>query len=110
MALEWIMMNIILYMLGVRGVSTLADLNPEDIESVEILKGPAGATSYGTNSSNGVVLITTKRGGDQNRTDEKSYTIKYKQVTGTNEQSYIYDNEKDGLYSADDLNAVHTHW
>lgn len=93
---------------GGQGVSTLADLNPEDIESVEILKGPAGATSYGTNSSNGVVLITTKRGGDQNRTDDKNYTIKYKQVTGTNEQSYIYDNEKDGLYSADDLNAVHT--
>ena len=93
---------------GGQGVSTLADLNPEDIESIEILKGPAGATTYGTNGSNGVVLITTKKGGEQNRADGKSYTMKYKQVTGTNEASYIYDNDKDGLYSADDLNKVHT--
>ena len=93
---------------GGQGVSTLADLNPEDIESIEILKGPAGATTYGTNGSNGVVLITTKKGGEQNRADGKSYTMKYKQVTGTNEASYIYNNDKDELYSADDLNAVHT--
>ena len=93
---------------GGQGVSTLADLNPEDIEGIDILKGPAGATTYGTNGSNGVVLITTKRGSKQDRTDGKDYTIKYKQVNGTNEQAYIYDNDKDGLYSADDLNAVHT--
>ena len=65
---------------GGQGVSTLADLNPEDIEGIDILKGPAGATTYGTNGSNGVVLITTKRGSKQDRTDGKNYTIKYKQM------------------------------
>ena len=39
-----------------------ADLNPYDIESVEILKGPAAATIYGSRASQGVVLITTKGG------------------------------------------------
>jgi TonB-dependent SusC/RagA subfamily outer membrane receptor len=39
-----------------------ADLNPEDIESVEILKGPAATGIYGSRASNGVVLITTKSG------------------------------------------------
>ncbi|MFN2637610.1 MAG: SusC/RagA family TonB-linked outer membrane protein [Gemmatimonadaceae bacterium] len=39
-----------------------ADLNPADIESVEILKGSAAAAVYGARAANGVILITTKRG------------------------------------------------
>ncbi|CAN5750447.1 SusC/RagA family TonB-linked outer membrane protein [soil metagenome] len=42
--------------------SRINDLNPEDIESIEIVKGPAAATLYGIQASNGVVRITTKRG------------------------------------------------
>ena len=38
------------------------DLNPEEIESVEIVKGPSAATLYGTQAANGVIWITTKRG------------------------------------------------
>jgi TonB-linked SusC/RagA family outer membrane protein len=40
----------------------LNDLNPDDIESIEVLKGPAASGVYGTAASNGVILITTKRG------------------------------------------------
>ena len=39
-----------------------ADLNPADIESVEILKGSAASAVYGARAANGVILITTKRG------------------------------------------------
>ncbi|HET9636959.1 MAG TPA: SusC/RagA family TonB-linked outer membrane protein [Gemmatimonadaceae bacterium] len=39
-----------------------ADVNPSDIESIEILKGSAAAAIYGARAANGVVLITTKRG------------------------------------------------
>jgi TonB-linked SusC/RagA family outer membrane protein len=39
------------------------DFNPDDIESIEIVKGPAAATLYGTEASNGVIQIITKRGG-----------------------------------------------
>ena len=42
--------------------SRLNDINPEDIESVEVIKGPAAATLYGTEASNGVINIITKRG------------------------------------------------
>ena len=42
--------------------SRLNDINPEDIENVEILKGPAAAALYGTAAANGVIQITTKRG------------------------------------------------
>ena len=43
-------------------VSRIADLSPEDIETIEILKGPSAAAIYGARASNGVVVIRTKRG------------------------------------------------
>jgi len=45
-----------------RQVSRMNDLSPEDIESIEIIKGPAAATLYGTEASSGVIQIITKRG------------------------------------------------
>ncbi len=39
-----------------------SDINPADIESIDILKGGAAAAIYGARASNGVILITTKRG------------------------------------------------
>jgi TonB-linked SusC/RagA family outer membrane protein len=39
-----------------------ADINPEDIESVTVLKGPAAAALYGIDAANGVIMITTKKG------------------------------------------------
>lgn len=47
---------------GGQEASRLDDFNPEDIESIEIVKGPAAATLYGTEAANGVIRITTKRG------------------------------------------------
>ena len=40
----------------------LNDISPEDIESIEIIKGPAAATIYGTEAANGVIQVITKRG------------------------------------------------
>ena len=48
-----------------------ADLNPNDVESVEILKGAAASAIYGARAANGVVLITTKRG----RAGQTRYTL-----------------------------------
>lgn len=50
--------------LGVGGQnsSRLNDLNPEDIEAIEVIKGPAAAALYGTAGANGVLQIRTKRG------------------------------------------------
>ena len=42
--------------------SRLNDINPEDIESIEIVKGPSAAALYGTDAANGVIQIRTKRG------------------------------------------------
>jgi TonB-linked SusC/RagA family outer membrane protein len=44
------------------GLNPLADINPGDVESIEILKDGASTAIYGSRAANGVVLITTKRG------------------------------------------------
>ncbi|MDD2437579.1 MAG: SusC/RagA family TonB-linked outer membrane protein [Massilibacteroides sp.] len=43
----------------------LADINPDDIESISVLKGAAAAALYGTRAGNGVLMITTKKGGTE---------------------------------------------
>jgi TonB-linked SusC/RagA family outer membrane protein len=47
---------------GGQAPSRLNDINPDEIESIEIVKGPSAATLYGTQAANGVIRITTKHG------------------------------------------------
>lgn len=54
----------------------IADIDPEDIESVEILKGASAAAIYGSRAAGGVVLITTKRGR------QGKPQVSFSQVTG----------------------------
>ncbi|MDE5891042.1 MAG: SusC/RagA family TonB-linked outer membrane protein, partial [Bacteroidales bacterium] len=46
------------------GTNSVADINPEDIESLTILTGPSAAALYGSEAANGVILITTKKGSE----------------------------------------------
>ena len=57
----------------------IADINPEDIESVEILKGASASAIYGSRGAAGVIIITTKR-GKQGKTK-----INFSQSNGFNE-------------------------
>lgn len=47
---------------GSQSISRWNDIDPDDIESIEIIKGPAAATLYGTEAANGVLQIITKKG------------------------------------------------
>src|SRR5947207_7631153 len=47
---------------GVDFTNRAADLNPEDIETLTVLKGPEAAALYGIDAANGAIIITTKRG------------------------------------------------
>jgi len=47
---------------GGQSPSRMNDINPDEIESIEIVKGPSAATLYGTDAANGVIRITTKKG------------------------------------------------
>lgn len=65
--------------------SSLNSLNPNDIESVEVLKDASATAIYGSRASNGVVLITTKKG-----TGEKA-TVEYTGNFGVSKMSDSYD-------------------
>lgn len=61
------------------GSNRLADINPADIESIEILKGPSAAAIYGTRANAGVIIITTKRGSEGRTTVSLSQDIGFAQ-------------------------------
>src|SRR5207249_3657769 len=50
--------------------SRFDDLNPNEIESIDVLKGPSASTMYGTEAANGVILIKTKSGAGATRRAE----------------------------------------
>ena len=62
---------------------SINDINPNDVASIEILKDPSAVAIYGVNGSNGVILITTKRG-----TSGKP-TIRYSTYGGIEEATHI---------------------
>ena len=66
-------------------VNRVADLNPEEIENIEVLKGPSAGAIYGSRGANGVIIITTKHG------QAGAPTFNITQRFGTQELSNKYD-------------------
>jgi TonB-linked SusC/RagA family outer membrane protein len=66
----------------------LADINPNDIESVEVLKDASAAAIYGARASNGVVLITTKRGKQSEKT-QLSLDVSYGISNPTRKRKFL---------------------
>lgn len=63
---------------GVVQQSRLNDINPSDIESIDVLKGPSAAALWGARASNGVLMITTKKGKRNNKVNitlESTYSV-----------------------------------
>jgi len=94
--------------LGGQDYSRLDDINPEEIENIEILKGPAASAIYGSAASNGVILITTKRGragapvwrayaeGGQVK-DVNSYPLNYASLTRFSQTGDFYNIPAGGI-------------
>jgi TonB-linked SusC/RagA family outer membrane protein len=88
--------------------SATADLNPDDIASIDVLKGGAASALYGSRGSNGVILITTKRGSARKQlavtanfgitaaSPDKSTLPSYQTTYG---QGYEEDVNNGGFYS-----------
>jgi TonB-linked SusC/RagA family outer membrane protein len=64
---------------GVDVANRAVDINPDDIESISVLKGPAAAALYGIQGGSGVVVITTKKGS---RSDKRSTTVNFSTTYG----------------------------
>ncbi|GGF24802.1 SusC/RagA family TonB-linked outer membrane protein [Echinicola rosea] len=70
--------NAALFNLG-EGMNPLSELNPNDIESIEVLKDAASAAIYGSRATNGVVIITTKSGkvGQSSLNIQTNFGVQY---------------------------------
>lgn len=73
----------------------LNDISPDDIESIEIIKGPAASTIYGTEAANGVIQIITKRGANGDRAQVSMQvqdgTISFRDAQGRIATNYAKD-------------------
>ena len=63
-----------------QNISSISDINPDDIESIEVLKDASAAAIYGARAANGVVLVTTKRGKAGKTTFNLDYYTGVQQV------------------------------
>lgn len=92
------------------------DINPDDVESVNVLKGAAATALYGSRASNGAVIITTKSGGKKGRTSidinsgvtlgfvdrstfpkfQDKYGVGYGAVYGVNRNDFFEERDIDG--------------
>jgi TonB-linked SusC/RagA family outer membrane protein len=75
---------------GVDFTNRAADLNPEDIESITVLKGPEASALYGIDAANGAILITTKRGRAGQGGLEYSNTFRVENTRSRPEVQRVY--------------------
>lgn len=70
----------------------ISAINPDDIDKISVLKGPSASALYGSRAGNGVILITTKKGGSKRELgiEVNSTTSIEKQLTHYNDYQYIY--------------------
>jgi TonB-linked SusC/RagA family outer membrane protein len=71
--------------------SAISDINPEDIATMSVLKGPNAAALYGSRAANGVIVMTTKKGGGGGRTRTEfssTYTFEKPSILPTYQNLY----------------------
>ncbi len=64
-------------------VNRIADINPNDIENVEVLKGASASAIYGSRASNGVVILTTRRGRSGARRINATQRVGFSAISNT---------------------------
>ena len=76
-----------------------ADINPDDIESITVLKGPEGAALYGVEAGNGAIVITTKKAKAQKLKVSYDNNFRWEQITRFHDVQKVYDNGANGLFT-----------
>ncbi len=84
---------------GVDFTNRAADINPDDIESLTVLKGPEASALYGIDAANGAIVITTKRGRAGTGGFEYSSSIKMESTRNTPELQRTYGLTSNALFS-----------
>ena len=91
----------------------ISSINPDDIESMSVLKGPAAAALYGSRASHGVILITTKKAN----TGDAKWGVEYNGTFTLESQLSKWDNVQqeygmgsDGMYNIDAVSNTNKSW
>ena len=86
---------------GIVQQSRINDINPEDIERMEVLKGASAAALWGTRAANGVIVITTKKGKNTDGKVNISFksTVSFDRVNKMPPLQHTYGQGSGGLYS-----------
>ena len=91
----------------------ISSINPDDIESMSVLKGPAAAALYGSRASHGVILITTKKAntGDAKWAVEYNGTMTFEsQLSKWDNVQQVYGMGSDGQYNVDAVSNTNKSW
>lgn len=89
----------------------ISSINPDDIESMSVLKGPAASALYGSRASHGVILITTKKAGETRYSVEYNGTLTFdQQLSKWNNVQQIYGMGSNGTYSIDAVSNTNKSW
>ena len=90
----------------------ISSINPDDIENMSVLKGPAAAALYGSRASHGVILITTKKAnGKEKLTVEYNGTLTFDtQLAKWNDVQDVYGMGSNGTYSIDAVSNTNKSW
>lgn len=91
----------------------ISSINPDDIESMSVLKGPAASALYGSRASHGVILITTKKANTKKKfaVELNSTTTFEKQLTKWDDIQYIYGQGTSGrINGTDDQYSSNKNW
>lgn len=91
----------------------ISSINPDDIESMSVLKGPAASALYGSRASHGVILITTKKANTKKKfsVELNSTTTFEKQLTKWDDIQYIYGQGTAGrINGTDDQYSSNKNW
>ena len=91
----------------------ISSVNPDDIESMFVLKGPAAAALYGSRASHGVILITTKKAatGDSKWGVEYNGTLTFdSQLSKWDNVQQVYGMGSDGMYNVDAVSNTNKSW
>ena len=91
---------------GTAGSNRLMDLNPDDIETINVLKGAAATALYGTAGATGVVLITTKKGKKGDRFDVSfNSSLGFDEITQMIDLQSVYAQGSRGMYLGPETGA-----
>lgn len=90
----------------------ISSINPDDIENMSVLKGPAASALYGSRASHGVILITTKKAnGKEKFSVEYNGTLTFDtQLAKWNDIQQVYGMGSNGTYSIDAISNTNKSW